>query len=181
MSEKYKARELGELYFVTVTTVDWVDLLTRQVYKEVILESLKYCQKEKGLNVHAYVMMSNHWHAIVSSSSLLISDMMRDIKKYTSKNLILEIDRINESRSVWLLNKFEYAAKRVQKGVNYKVWQDGFHPIHLSSNKMITERLAYIHNNPVKEGLVYEPEHYIYSSASNYCGLPGLFALQMLE
>jgi putative transposase len=60
MSEKYKAKQIGELYFITVTVVDWVDLFTRPIYKEVIIDSLKYCQQAKGLNIHAYVIMPNH-------------------------------------------------------------------------------------------------------------------------
>ncbi|WP_420581312.1 REP-associated tyrosine transposase [Reichenbachiella sp.] len=180
MSEKYKANLLGELYFITITVVDWVDVLTRPVYKEIIIESLKYCQSNKGLNVHAYVIMSNHWHAIVSSNDTKLGEIMRDLKKFTSKRLLETIGQINESRREWMLKKFEYAAKRVRKGVNYKVWQDGYHPVHLSTNEMIDQRLNYIHLNPVEEGYVYEPKHYVYSSAKDYAGLPGLFVLQML-
>lgn len=39
-----------ELYFVTDTVVDWVDIFTRPKYKHIVLESLKYCQQEKGLH-----------------------------------------------------------------------------------------------------------------------------------
>lgn len=180
MSEKYKANLFGELYFITITVVDWVDLLTRPAYKEIIVESIKHCQLSKGLKVHAYVIMSNHWHAIVSSEDTKLEEIIRDLKKFTSKRLIEMIGQINESRREWMLKKFEYVAKRVRKGVNYKVWQDGYHPIHLSSNEMIDQRLDYIHQNPVEEGYVYEPEHYVYSSAKDYAGLLGLIALQML-
>lgn len=181
MSHKYKAKYPGELYFVTVTVIDWVDLLTRPVYKDVIITSLKHCQDAKGLNIHACVIMSNHWHAILSSDKVLLEDIMRDMKKFTSKQLIRRVKSSNESRSVWLLKKFAFAANRVEKGANYKVWQDGYHPIHLSSNKMIDQRLDYIHQNPIKAGYVYEPEHYVYSSARDYAGLPGLIAMQMLD
>ncbi|MEM8893710.1 MAG: transposase [Bacteroidota bacterium] len=180
MSHKYKAKLKGELYFITVTVIDWVDLLTRPVYKDSIIESLKYCQKAKDLNVHAYVIMSNHWHGIVSSDEQPLEGIMRDMKKFTSKRLIELIQTTNESRSVWMLKKFAFAANRVLKGVNYKVWQDGYHAIHLSSNTMIDQRLDYIHQNPVRAGLVYEPEHYVYSSARDYAGTSGLMTLQML-
>ncbi|MEP4596587.1 MAG: transposase, partial [Cyclobacteriaceae bacterium] len=141
------------LYFITVTVVDWVDLLTKPCYKEIIINSLKYCQQSKGLNVHAYVIMSNHFHAIVSSESELLENIMRDLKKFTSKRLIEEIAQTNDGRREWMLKKFEFAAKRVSKGVNYKVWQDGFHPIHLSSNTMINQRLEYIHQNRSKKAM----------------------------
>jgi putative transposase len=178
---KYKAKQLGELYFITITVIDWVDLLTRPVYKDIIIDSLKYCHQTKGLDIHAYVIMSNHWHAIVSSKDQLLEHIIRDLKKFTSKKLISSLQETNESRKEWLLKKFAFAANRVKKGVNYKVWQDGFHPIHLATNEMIDQRLKYIHYNPVEAGYVYEPEHYAYSSAKDYSGLPGLIALQMLE
>lgn len=180
MSDKYKAYELGELYFVTVTVVDWADLLTRPIYKEIIIESLKHCQSSKGLHVHAFVIMSNHWHAILSTDQIRLSDIMRDIKKHTSKVLIRTMTEINESRRRWMLRKFGFAADRVRKGVNYKVWKDGFHPVHLHTNRMIEDRVNYIHQNPVEEGYVYEAEHYVYSSARDYAGMPGLLALKML-
>ncbi|MEP0367156.1 MAG: hypothetical protein ABJD58_09340, partial [Cyclobacteriaceae bacterium] len=63
------------------------------------------------------------------------------------------IAQTNDGRREWMLKKFEFAAKRVSKGVNYKVWQDGFHPIHLSSNTMINQRLEYIHQNRSKKAM----------------------------
>ena len=86
MSEKYKAKELGELYFITVTIIDWVDVLTRPIYKEIIIDSLRHCQAHKGLKIHAYVLMSNHFHSIVSSNENPLQDTIRDMKKFTSKS-----------------------------------------------------------------------------------------------
>jgi putative transposase len=131
MSEKYKVRDFSQIHFITVTIVDWVDLLTRPVYKDIIIDSLKHCQENKGMNLHAYVIMSNHFHAIVSSDKIPLNDIVRDLKKFTSKELISTIQQTNESRSVWLLKKFKFAAERIRRGVNYKVWQDGFHPVEL--------------------------------------------------
>jgi REP element-mobilizing transposase RayT len=73
-------------YFVTFTTVGWVDVFTRKELKEIIIESLKYCQKEKGLIIHAYVIMSNHLHLILRAKegSAGLSAIIRDFKKYTS-------------------------------------------------------------------------------------------------
>ncbi|MHB9054877.1 MAG: transposase [Paludibacteraceae bacterium] len=104
-------RILGEVYFVTDTVVDWVDIFTRPTYKHIILESLTYCQKEKGLIIYAWVLMSNHLHAIVESSGEnKVSEIWRDFKKFTSKKIIstLKADA-QESRQEWMLNRFEYA------------------------------------------------------------------------
>ena len=182
MSERYKIHVAHELYFITVTVIDWVDLLEKAYYKDIIINGFKYCQKEKDLHVHAFVIMSNHYHAIVSFNNTPLSDIMRDMKKYTSKQLINTIKDGTDSRKVWLLKKFEFAQKQSQRGKYYKVWQDGFHPVLLSDNIMIEQRLDYLHNNPVKAGLVYKPEDYVYSSASSYCGLPDtLLKLNLID
>jgi len=62
-----KNRIEGEVYFVTDTVVDWVDIFTRPIYRHIIIESLEYCQKEKGLIIYAWVLMTNHLHMISGS------------------------------------------------------------------------------------------------------------------
>ena len=66
------------------------------------------------------------------------------------------------------MNRFSFAAKRLKGGVNYKLWQDGFHRFELVSNKMMDQRFDYVHNNPVVEAYVYSPEQWMYSSAAFY-------------
>ena len=58
MSTKYKALTTEEAYFITITVVDWIDIFTRLSQKKVIIDSLKYCQQNKGLEIYAYVIMS---------------------------------------------------------------------------------------------------------------------------
>jgi len=181
MSEKHKVANIRSVHFVTITIVDWVDLLIRPVYKHIIIESLKYCQHHKGLNIYAYVIMSSHIHLIISSEEgFTIPETIRDFKKFTSKRLIEAIIEFPESRREWLLNKFSYAAGMIKRGVNYKVWQDGFHPVELDTNKLIEEKKDYIHNNPVEEEIVIKPGDYIYSSALNYMGEKGVLDIELL-
>ena len=94
-------RITGDVFFVTDTVVDWVDVFTRPIYKHIILESLEYCQQNKGLVIYAWVLMSNHLHAIVGSSGdNIVSDIWRDFKKFTSKIITETIKtEITESRS----------------------------------------------------------------------------------
>ncbi|MDX1629593.1 MAG: transposase [Fulvivirga sp.] len=85
----YKIRNEEGMYFVTFTVVGWIDVFTRKVYKDVIIDSLKYCQREKGLILHAFVIMSNHLHLIISAKEgAVLSDIIRDFKKYTAKAII---------------------------------------------------------------------------------------------
>jgi putative transposase len=179
MSEKFKARNREGLYFITTTIVDWVDLFTRPTYKHIIVDSLNYCVAHKGLKIHAWVLMSNHIHLIVSCENDLAS-VMRDFKSFTSKQFSKAIDAAEESRKDWLLGKFRYAANRVLRGKDFKIWKDGYHPVELIGNEMIDQKMDYIHDNPVRQEIVFLPEHYLYSSARDYCGEKGLVKIESI-
>jgi len=159
------------IYFLTMTVVEWMDIFTRQLYKEAIMDSLRYCMKSKGLVVHAFVIMSNHLHMVISRTTEgnKLSDIIRDFKKFTAKKIIKLVQETKvESRKSWLLQGFEKNGKR-QK-TKYQFWINHNQPILLYSQKFIRQKVDYIHQNPVKAGLVYRAEDYIYSSASVYMG-----------
>jgi putative transposase len=174
VSRKYKIRDQDKLYFVTFTVVYWLDVFIRRDYKDLFLDSLRYCQKHKGLELCAYCIMSSHIHMILGrNSDQNLEDIIRDIKKYTSVKLIEAIkEHQQESRRELLLWLFEKAGKSNSNNTRYQFWQQHNHPIELATNEMIDQRLNYIHNNPVEAGIVLSPEHYLYSSAINYAGLP---------
>ena len=92
MSTGYKIHDKDGAYFLTFQIVGWVDLFSRQEYRDIVIESLKYCQKEKGLNLFAYVIMSNHIHLLAQSEVGNLSGFIRDFKNFTSKRFI---DSIN--------------------------------------------------------------------------------------
>jgi hypothetical protein len=54
---------------------------------------------------------------------------------------------------------FERAGKRNPNNLKYQFWQQNNHPIELSTNEMMEQKLNYIHENPVKEGIVTDPSH----------------------
>ena len=175
MSRNYKFHHPENPYFVTFATVNWIDVFTRTIYKEILLDSLKYCIAHKGLQIYAWVIMSNHVHLIIKASNKPLNDILRDLKRHTSKALLTAIaDNPQESRKDWLLWMFERAGKRNPNNESYQLWQQGNHPIELYSNEVIDQKLDYIHQNPVTAGWVDTPEHYLYSSARNYAGDKGL-------
>lgn len=57
-----------ELYFVTLTVTDWIDIFTRRIYSDLIIENLTYCQQHKGLNIYAYFIMTNHIHLVANAA-----------------------------------------------------------------------------------------------------------------
>ena len=168
MSEKYKFGDPEGMYFVTSTVVGWVDVFTRPELKHIVIDSLRYCQKEKGLAIHGWCLMSSHLHMIISTYKDPLSGIMRDFKSHTAKEIVKELDTIYESRRHWMLELFGEVADGLMRITNYKVWQDGNHPILLTKKKFVMEKMEYIHNNPVAEEIVAEPEHYLYSSAGDY-------------
>lgn len=169
MSSKYKVGEDAIAHFVTFTVVGWVDVFSREDYKKIFIESLKYCQENKGLNLHAWVVMTNHVHLILSSGSNKIEHIVRDLKKYTSKQIIKAIkENNNESRKEWMLNIFNYAGKNNNNNKEYQFWKQDYHPIELDTAAKCKQRMDYLHENPVRSGLVWEPWHYKYSSAIDY-------------
>lgn len=181
MSEKYKARNSEAIYFVTITVVDWLDLITRPIYKHIIIDSLKFCQKNKKLKIYAYVIMTSHIHMIVKAGeNSELADIIRDFKTFTSKKLIRAIVEYPESRREFLLMQFSKASTEINRVKKHKVWKDGYHPVELDGNRMIDQKLEYIHKNPVEEEIVECAENYKYSSAINYCGGIGELNIELL-
>ncbi len=181
MSEKYKFIDPKGKYFVTMGIVYWIDLFTRKELKYIIINSLKYCQQNKGLIINAWCLMPSHLHMIIRSTDKSLGDILRDFKKHTSKEIVKRLDEINESRKEWLIRAFQKSGDKLKRITGYKVWKDGNHPELLISNKFQEQKLAYIHNNPVESEIVDEPEYYWYSSARNYCGQKGLLDVEIIE
>ena len=119
--------------------------------------------------------MPSHVHLIISSENSQLSDIMRDLKRHTSKKLLSSIQlNLQESRKEWMLWMFARAGKKNPNNDSYQFWQQNNHPIELSTNEMIDQRLEYLHMNRVESGFVSEPHHYLYSSAADYSGKKGL-------
>ena len=182
MPSKYKIYDHQDIYFITFSVVEWVDALSRPYYKNILVDSLRYCQQHKGLIIYAYVIMNNHVHLIASAAKEYnLSDILRDRKKFTSKKIIAAIkDNVQESRKRWMLWIFRSNGQRNSNNEIYQFWQQDNHPICLDSEYLIDQRLNYLHNHPVAESIVEEAEHYIYSSARDYAGIKGLLEVVLL-
>jgi putative transposase len=180
MSEKYKIHDQDYPYFITFAVEEWADVFTRPVYKDIIIDSLRFCQREKGLVIYGWCLMTNHIHLIVGRKGEQgIDEIIRDFKKYTSVHICRAIaENSKESRRSWLLNIFASAAQDSKKHQKYKFWQNEYHPMEVWSNRIFEQKLNYIHNNPVKEGIVERQQDYLYSSARDYNGLKGLLEIE---
>jgi REP element-mobilizing transposase RayT len=156
--------------------VNWLDVFTRNEYKDILIDSLHYCQREKGLEVFAWCIMTNHVHLIFRSIGERAPELLiGDFKRFTSKAIVKAIqENPRESRKEFLLNQFLETGSQTSNVKTYQFWRHDNRPIELWSNKVIDQKLDYVHQNPVEEGLVFRAEDYRYSSAIDYAGERGL-------
>jgi REP element-mobilizing transposase RayT len=181
MPTGYQIKEQDKLYYLTLQVIEWVDIFSRQKYRDIILENLAYCQKNKGLEIFAYVIMTNHIHLITRNENGQLSNTLRDFKSYTSKVILKEINSPGESRKEWMLKLFKEAAYKHNRNSEYQFWTHENHAEILFSNKFIEQKLDYLHNNPVRAGIVNEPQEYKYSSAVDYAGGKGLLDVVLIQ
>ncbi|MFT3679260.1 MAG: transposase [Ferruginibacter sp.] len=173
----YKIRNKEAIHFVTFAVVEWVDVFTRKEYRDIVLESIRYCQKEKGLVLHAWCLMSNHIHLVVRAINNDTSEILRDFKKFTSKKVIQAVqEHTAESRKEWMLELFRRAGVQNSRNKEFQFWRQDNQPKEMYSDSFIKQKLDYIHDNPVLAGIVDKAEEYLYSSARDYyngknCGL----------
>jgi putative transposase len=177
MSRKYHLGADHHAHFVTFTVLDWIDFFTRKEYSEIFIQSVKYCQEHKGLEVFGYCIMPSHIHLIVRAKDKeRLEDIIRDLKRHTSKSYhkLLEDKNTNwESRRRWLLWLMKHAGSYNSNNKGFQFWQQHNHPVELWSDEVFYQKLNYIHLNPVVAGFVSQPEEWLYSSARDHAGLTG--------
>jgi putative transposase len=179
-ADGYRIRNQQEPHFITFTVVGWIDIFSRQCYRDLIIESVNYSIREKGLKVGAYVIMTNHLHFIWTAKNGNLSDLIRDFKRHTSSRIYQSILREPESRRHWLLHLLKFHGKRTNANENYKIWTGNNHPEEIESEDFLKVKLDYIHDNPIRAGIVSQQSHYIYSSAGSYEGKQGLIDVEFL-
>lgn len=176
MSRNYKFCNPEGVYFVSFAVVEWLDVFSRIEYKNILLDSLRFCQQKKEMEIFAWCIMTSHVHLIFRSSGNQKPEfLLGDFKRFTSKEIVKAIkNNPQESRKDLLLKQFQKTGAISSNVKGYQFWRHDNKPIELWSNKVIDEKIDYIHNNPVEAGLVYRAEDYLYSSAIDYAGEKGL-------
>ena len=169
MSELRKANTPGVPYFITITVIGWIDLFTRKEICEIIVKNLRFVQNFRGMEIFAYVIMSSHIHLIARKRGGNLNDIIRDFKSYSAKEIInfIQNDPL-ESRKHWLLGIMSIYASVHKQNKHLMLWQKTNHPIPVDDNYLIDQKIEYIINNPVKAGMVLNPEDYYLSSANPF-------------
>lgn len=156
------------IFFVTTTVVEFTRVFSKDIYCDILIKNIIHYQKKYHFKILAFVIMPSHFHwiVVVDRQYGTISDIMRDIKKFSAWDIMEEIERNDES----LMNVFIEEGKKYPKHKR-KFWMQRFDDEVIRNEKMFWTKLQYIHKNPVEAGLVLKPEDYKYSSARNYvCG-----------
>ena len=142
-----------------------MDVFTRKTYSYIIIECLKYCQANKGLEIYSWVIMSNHIHLIVKSKEGKLSDIIRDFKKHPAKKIIEAIEsNKKESGQKWLL-------WLLKKDGNIWFWEEGYHREEVFTKDFFDSKANYIHLNPVRAGIIEKEEEYLLSSCGDFYGV----------
>ena len=173
---RYKIYEPTAPHFVTCTTVNWLPLFSSPPVADILFDSLAFLQEHARLSIYAYVIMENHAHLLVSSPDL--AKEVGDFKSFTARKIIDYLKERGSTRMLRLLNFYKLKHKKDRM---YQVWQEDSHPELIIDDNMLTQKIEYIHYNPVKRRYVEMPEHWLYSSARNFAGLSTLLKTTPLE
>ena len=149
MRSRYAIREPHSAYFVTSIIVEWLPVFTTAACCDIVVRSLLHCREQKALQIYAWVILDNHFHAILSAPDL--AGTLTDFKRFTARALL---EQIKVEKREWLLNQLAYYCAAHKRSSEHQVWQEGVHPQAIGSDEMMEQKLDYIHNNPVERGLV---------------------------
>jgi REP-associated tyrosine transposase len=151
------------ILFFTATIKDWRNLLSKEKYKEVIIDSLKFLVEQKRVFVYSFVIMPNHIHILWKiRDSHKLQDVKRDFLKFTAQTIKYDLEKNHPKVLPYFISK--------RKDRKYQFWQDRSYNNRLSSRKIVEQKIDYIHNNPLtkKWKLTDKPENYKFSSAKFY-------------
>ena len=179
--EGFRIRQQFAPHFVTFTVVGWVDLFSRKACRDILINNLKYCIEHKGLLLYAYVIMTNHVHAILSAKNGDLPNLIRDFKRFTATKIIKTIPLVHESRQDWMLKRFEFKARSNVRSSQHQFWTHENHAEVIYTQDFFLQKLIYIHLNPVRAGWVEKPEEWLCSSLRNYLGMPASIEIDVMD
>jgi REP-associated tyrosine transposase len=155
----------NHLHFLTASVYRRVRVFDSDRFKLKFIQTLCDLRMELGFKIVGYVLMPEHCHLLIWLSDLANpSEIMQKLSERTA-NFIQRNLRRNLTHP-WcrkMLSRFELPPT-VHHHAHYRVWQRGGYDLNVWSEKKRLEKLTYMHNNPVKRGLVSQPEDWPWSS-----------------
>ena len=175
---------LDPCFFLTLNTVDKIDVFVRPAYKQTIADALNYFVDTQGLVVYAWTLMTSHLHLIVRTKETSAPAYFeRDFKKFTTPLILKTIEMEMDFRRDWMMRHFEDYGKPLRRIEKFHLWQNCSSPLRIDCQqpRMLLDRIAHIHENPVRERIVEQPESYMFSSARDYAGMRGLVNVRVVQ
>jgi putative transposase len=157
----------GYSHFITTSCYQRLPLLGSPHYRDLFLKLLEQVRRRYRFAVIGYVIMPEHVHLLLTEPERgNPSVVMQAIKQGFARRLLSRLRKRKHGQqlSLW--------SGPVDRG---HFWQTRFYDFVVFSEKKRIEKLRYIHRNPVKRGLVLEPDQWPWSSYRHYaCGEAGL-------
>jgi len=167
MSILKENQQASNIFFITFKIINSLQVFTNKKYYQVILDSLKFCRKNKGWKIYAYTILINHLHLVIKIlPNFNLDDTVRDFKSFTAKEIL---KLLREDNHWGILREMKLAAKDTKKQ-NFKVWRKNIWPKAIVSKKFFLQKVKYTNLNAQKHKIVNDMEKYPYSSYHNhYC------------
>jgi putative transposase len=175
---------LDACYFLTLNIVDKIDLFVRPAYKQVITDALNHFVRAQGLHLYSWCLMSSHLHLVLRTrDGAAPAYFERDFKRYTTPALLKTIEMEMDFRRDWMLQRFEEYGKSLRRLEKYHLWQNCSSPLRIENDqpRLLMDQIAHVHENPVREGIVDQPDAYLFSSARDYTGIRGFVAVKVVQ
>lgn len=184
MNQENKNLEKQDCSYLTFNTVDWVDVFIRPAYKQIITDALNYFIEKKGFTVYSWCLMTNHLHLLAKAkdgSGLAMIE--KEFKKMTTNHIMEAFDLEPELRRDWIMQRFENFSQSLKKIEKFQLWQSCSNPAFIDFKQVykLQERVLYIHENPVRDKIVANPEEYLFSSAGDYAGKKGMVKVSVIN
>ena len=156
-------------HFMTSTVVAWQPVFSHPGHAEVIFDSWRFLQREREIQILAFVVLENHIHWIAVGPQL--GKRVGEFKSFTATSIIKKMEELGHAT---LLQELKYYKERHKVDQTHQMWQEGSHPQVIESPEVMWQKIEYIHNNPLRRGYVDDPIHWRYSSARCYAGQSGM-------
>jgi REP element-mobilizing transposase RayT len=148
-------------HFFTATNLNWKKLLAPNKYKDIVIESMRFLVDDKRVIIYGFVIMDNHIHIIWQlQAGRKRNDVQRDFLKYTAQLIKKDMMKHHPDE----LKEFLVNAKDRK----YQFWERNPLSVEIWSEKVLLQKLKYIHENPVRAGICKYPDDYKYSSVLLY-------------
>jgi REP-associated tyrosine transposase len=175
---------IDSCYFLTLNTVDKIDVFVRPAYKQAIADALNYFVEMQWVSIYAWVLMSSHLHLLLRPKEASAPAYFeRDFKKYTTPLVLKAMEMEMDFRRDWMMQHFENYSKSLRRIEKFHLWQNCSSPVRIDCRqpRCLLDRIAHVHENPVRERIVDQPEAYVFSSARDYAGMRGMVNVRVVQ